>query len=120
MKPPREAPYPSETALSKGCQARIRKEWGGQVVKVHGSAAQKAGTPDLLGCVRGRFVAIELKQPGKVPTPLQMKRLRDWAAAGALAGWATTEVELDDLLSHHADVSWENPQLADGGSTLTS
>jgi hypothetical protein len=112
MKPPRVAPFPSETALSTACQKRIRVEWAGEVVKVHGSASQKAGTPDLLACVRGRFVAVELKQPGKKPTPLQMKRLRDWAAVGALAGWATTEVELDALLEHVGDVGWVNPQLA--------
>lgn len=112
MKPPRQAPFPNETALSTACQTRIRKEWGGAVVKVHGSAAGVRGTPDLLACVRGRFVAAELKQPGKKPTPLQMKRLREWAAAGALAGWVTTEVELDALLEHVDDMSWVNPQLA--------
>ena len=112
MRPPRVEPYLTETALQAACQKRIRVEWGGEVVKVHGSASQQAGTPDLLGCVRGRMIAVELKQPGKQPTGLQMKRLRDWAAAGALAGWATTEAELDALLEHVADLTWTNPQLA--------
>lgn len=112
MKPPREAPFPDETALSTACQKRIRTVHDGEVIKIHGSVNQKKGTPDLLACVRGRFVACELKQPGNKPSPLQYKRLREWAAAGALAGWVTTEVELDELLSHVDDHDWRNPQLA--------
>lgn len=110
MKPPRETPHPSEKALSTACVKRF-KGHGGAVLNVHGGGtSQAAGHPDLIGCLRGRFVACELKQPGKVPTPLQFKRLRDWAAAGALVGWCTTEVEFDELLSHADDLSWVNPQ----------
>lgn len=76
---------------------------GGAVLKTHGSAAQQAGTPDLLICLDGRFCAVELKQPGKVPTGLQFKRLRTWAAAGAIAGWVTTEADLVELLRRVAD-----------------
>lgn len=112
MKPPREKPFPSEKAFATAAQARIRVEWLGEVVKTIGTGAFKKGTPDLLACVEGRMCAIELKQPGETPTPLQWKRLREWAAAGALAGFVTTEVELDDLLSHHADPHWQNPQLS--------
>jgi hypothetical protein len=85
---------------------------GGAVVKTHGTGTAKAGTPDLLICLAGRFCAVELKQPGKAPTALQMKRLRTWAAAGALAGWATTEAEFVGLLEHAGDLGWTNPQLA--------
>lgn len=112
MSAPRETPFPNETALQKACQRRIREVHGGEVVKVHGSASQQSGTPDLLGCVRGRFVAVELKQPGKKPSAIQMKRLRDWEAAGGLAGWCRTEVELDELLAHVDEPGWTNPQLA--------
>lgn len=112
MKPPRETAHPNETALSTACQLRVRKGYGGEVLKTHGTPMQAKGTPDLLICIRGRFVACELKQPGKKPTPLQMKRLRDWAAAGALAGWATTEAEFVALLEHVDDYGWVNPQLA--------
>ena len=46
------------------------------------------GEPDLVCCQNGRTVVIEVKQPGKKPTPLQMQRLREWANAGALALWS--------------------------------
>lgn len=111
MKPPRVMPYRTETELQQACQKRIRGEWGGEVIKIHGSAAQQRGTPDLLACVRGRFVAVECKQPGKHPTALQLKRLRDWQRAGAIAGVVRTEVDLDDLLDHVDDPGWHNPVL---------
>ena len=33
------------------------------VLNVAGSGAQKCGTPDILACVHGRFVAFEIKDP---------------------------------------------------------
>jgi hypothetical protein len=117
---PRATPHPSEKALSTAVAARLRRSWGAVVLNVHGGGtSQAAGHPDLIGCLLGRFLAIELKQPGKVPTPLQMKRLRDWAAAGALAGWATTEAEVDALVARVDEPGWINPQLADAAATVT-
>lgn len=37
------------------------------VMKVHGGRYQRAGVPDLLACIYGRFVGIELKKPGEAP-----------------------------------------------------
>lgn len=118
MKPARVKPFPNEKALQAACMKRIRTEYSGEAYHPIGTGASMAGEPDILASIPvpefacGRHVACELKQPGKKPTPLQYKRLRAYAAAGSLAGWATTEVELDDLLSHAADYGWVNPQLA--------
>lgn len=41
-------------------------------MKVHGDMFQKAGIPDIITCVHGRFVAIEVKRPnGGVVSALQ-------------------------------------------------
>ena len=40
--------------------------------KVWGGGLQRAGIPDILACVNGVFVAIELKREGGKPTPLQI------------------------------------------------
>ena len=110
--PARTKPFPNEKALATACNARIRNDWAGAVLNVHGGGtSQVTGHPDCLGCIRGRMVAVEYKQPGKTPTPLQYKRLREWRDAGALAGWVTTVAELDELLSHVDDPDWENDQL---------
>ena len=45
------------------------KYWGG------GEFTQ-AGTPDILCCCEGRFVAIEVKAPNGKPTLLQCKKLK--------------------------------------------
>ena len=33
-------------------------------MKIHGGPFQSAGIPDLVGCVRGLFFALEVKLPG--------------------------------------------------------
>lgn len=50
------------------------------------------GEADVLACVPhpngsgvGVFVAIEVKQPGKKPSPLQLAKLERWRKAGAIA-----------------------------------
>ena len=52
-------------------------------LKVHGNGVQRAGEPDLILCVSGKMVCIELKAPGKKATKLQRVRLDHWASAGA-------------------------------------
>lgn len=78
------------------------------VMKVHGGSYQTAGTPDLLVCVQGRLVAIEVKAPkpgesreatyGRV-TPLQRAVLASLLRAGAVAGVA---LSVEDALSFTA------------------
>lgn len=52
-------------------------------MKVHGSEYQKAGTPDLLICWKGRFVGVELKRsPDEEPSEKQKWELRCIEAAG--------------------------------------
>lgn len=58
--------------------------------KVHGSAYQQAGLPDILLCVGGRFAGIELKAEGGEATPAQARILRRIAAAGGTAVVCTT------------------------------
>jgi hypothetical protein len=58
--------------------------------KAHGGPYQAAGIPDIVGCLDGRFFAIEVKVPGNRPTRLQELTLSRIAAAGGLAGVATS------------------------------
>ena len=44
-------------------------------------------TLDFLCCVKGRFVGIETKAPGKKPTPRQQQCIDEINAAGGLAFW---------------------------------
>jgi hypothetical protein len=51
------------------------KEWverrGGFIFKLHGGPQQMAGLPDLICCIHGLFIGIEVKQPGNNPTERQ-------------------------------------------------
>ena len=63
---------------------------GCKAIKMHGNQYVEAGTPDIFCCYRGRPVLLELKLPGNEPTVIQLKRLEEWRAAGAVAEWVTS------------------------------
>ena len=81
--------------LVKQLQAKGEPIWA---VKIHGGPHQQAGLPDVHVTYRGRSLWIELKAPGKSPTPLQLSTLNKIQKAGAIAGWVTTVQEFEDLL----------------------
>lgn len=45
---------------------------GAFVFKVHGGPTMMAGLPDLIACVEGRYVGIEVKMPGNKPSARQL------------------------------------------------
>ncbi len=53
-----------ESTLVRNILKEIRAQ-GGWWFKTHGSPYQMAGLPDILGVHDGRFVAFEVKTPGK-------------------------------------------------------
>jgi hypothetical protein len=56
----------SEAALQTRILKRIRQSPDIRVIKVVGGPYQESGVSDLILCWRGRFVAIELKEPGRI------------------------------------------------------
>lgn len=60
--------------------ARLSNAWFTSVQQV-----TILGTPDKLGVVRGRFVALEIKSEGKLPTKLQDYILTMITRAGGVA-----------------------------------
>ena len=58
---------------------------GAYHVKIHGSAFMPAGTPDILACVKGVFVGIEVKKPkGGRASDLQKFKLAQIEKAGGI------------------------------------
>ena len=82
--------------LSKGCY----------FVKYHGNAYSTSGTPDILACVNGFFVGIEVKaQNGRFDKEgLQAKKIDNIRKAGGFAyvvypsGWDKLKAIIDGLL----------------------
>ena len=62
----------------------------------------KTGDPDIMICHNGVFVAIEMKQEGKNPTPLQRLKLDRILASGGIAGVAHSLDEFKDII-HKAE-----------------
>lgn len=78
----------SERRLTTNILKALRQRWPeGWWVKVHGGPMQQAGIPDIIGCVGGRFVALEVKDPdGNHPvTELQEHTLKEITEAEGLA-----------------------------------
>jgi hypothetical protein len=70
------------------------------VFKVHGgdNPFQESGVPDLLVCWRGRFIGLEVKQPGKKPTPRQEHVLREVRRAGGVVEVVSSVEQVEKLL----------------------
>ena len=67
---------------------RIRGYWA---EKIHGGPYQRMGTPDIIACSpQGQFIGIEVKRPGKEPTPVQLRVIAEIREAGGIAFVATS------------------------------
>jgi Holliday junction resolvase len=71
--------------------------------KVHGSGYQKSGIPDLIGCINGLFIGIEVKDPKNKSygaTELQLHIIELIKGAGGIAGVATSLEEAKELIEN--------------------
>jgi Holliday junction resolvase len=88
----------TETKLVQAIRKRLEAD-GFRVIKLHGNAFQEPGLPDLFAIRGGRLLAIEVKLPGNVPTPIQRRKLADLEQAGAVVGVATSIEDVDNLVA---------------------
>ena len=76
----------TEKKLTAAIEAAIRAEWPmAWVYKVLGGPYARAGVPDLLCCIEGRFVAIEVKVPSGHLTVRQEHEIECIKRAGGIA-----------------------------------
>lgn len=54
-------------------------------MKVHGDMFQKAGVPDIIACINGKFVGIEVKRPGGRVSELQKHQIEQIQKSGGVA-----------------------------------
>lgn len=94
-------------ALEKIFENKIKryiKSVGGYCVKYFGCSYSESGTPDILACINGYFLAIEVKAPDGKPSELQMVKINDIRKAGGFAyvaypsGWKRLKDIIDGLL----------------------
>ena len=77
---------PLEKTIVNSIMKYLHTVPGCLVRKRHGTVMGVAGDPDLYGSLRGVHFEMEVKQVGNDPTPIQIRRLEEWAAAGAIVG----------------------------------
>ena len=100
-----------ETRLTNKIVNEIYARWPGVwLLKVHGGSYQRAGVPDLLVCVDGHLIGLEVKaqRPGESETHArerasvrqlaEISRLRD---AGAAAEVVLTVEEAVSVIEKH-------------------
>ena len=89
---------PLESTITKSIQVSAKAR-GWLVLKVAGGAFQRPGIPDLLCVKHGRAVWLEVKQPGKRPTPLQTHVIGELRSlGGAVAEVVTSRAEAEEIL----------------------
>lgn len=69
-------------------------------MKVHGDIYQKSGVPDILACINGKFVGIEVKRPGGKTSALQDYNIEQIRASGGVAFVATSVEEVRTKLDY--------------------
>ncbi len=74
-------------AWEKAAVDKYLKGIGAYVAKPATFGYGGSGNADRLACFAGRFIAIEVKREGKVPTPIQYRRLKEVHDAGGIAIW---------------------------------
>lgn len=83
-----------ETKIRVEIVNRLGRRFPGiRLIKIHGNMYQEAGITDLLGCYKGLFIAIEVKQPGEEPEPIQRHFIKTIILAGGIAGYVTSPKE---------------------------
>lgn len=96
----------TEATVRENCLKLLNAN--GYFIVKHMTGSGTRGTPDVIGCIGGRMVVIEFKKGTEVPTPVQLRQMRLWQDAGALAGWARSTSDVRRLLSHLDDLAWRN------------
>src|SRR5690625_994501 len=72
---------------------------GAYYIKTHGNMFSRAGTPDILACIKGRFVGIEVKRSdGGEVSALQKANIKLIQKAGGVAFVASSLEEAQRLL----------------------
>ena len=58
------------------------KSIGAYFIKTHGDRFSRIGTPDIIACINGKFVAVEVKGEKGKPSDLQLYHIEQIKKAG--------------------------------------
>lgn len=72
-------------AQEKSFENKIKaylKEIDAYFIKTHGDRFSRVGTPDIIACVNGHFVAVEVKAANGKPSDLQLYHIKEIKESG--------------------------------------
>lgn len=72
-----------ENKVQKQIQEYVRSV-GGYCFKVHGEMFMRAGIPDIICCIKGQFVGIEVKDGNNQPSELQLAHIANIRRCGGI------------------------------------
>ena len=75
-------------AQEKNFENKIKlflKSIGAYFIKTHGDRFSRVGTPDIIACINGHFVAVEVKAANGTPSDLQLHDIQQINNAGGYA-----------------------------------
>jgi len=88
-----------EAKIKAACRKWLRAQ--GFYVSPANAGPFGAQTLDDLCCIRGSFVAIEYKAPGKMPTKRQTATIAEINAAGGIAFYADSVERVKKYINDH-------------------
>jgi len=94
---------PLERSIVQACLKYLNNLPHCKAVKRIPTTWNQTGEPDIFGCINGVHFEFEIKRPGEKPTALQLRRLEEWKAAGALTGWFTSMKKLQEFIEEHPE-----------------
>lgn len=83
------------------------KSIGAYFIKTHGDRFSKVGTPDILACVNGHFVAVEVKAEKGKPSELQLYHIEQIKKSGGYGiilypkDFENFKKDMESLLTSH-------------------
>lgn len=95
------------------------KDNGCYFVKFFANSFTKTGVADVLACVNGYFVAIEVKADKGKPSELQYYNQREVRKAGGISiivypnQWEDFKLLIDDLINRPENLDWNEQKLFD-------
>lgn len=75
-------------AQEKNFENKIKaylKSIGAYFIKTHGDRFSRVGTPDIIACINGHFVAVEVKAENGKPSDLQLYHIKQIKESGGYA-----------------------------------
>ena len=87
-----------ERKIQSSIMAFLKKVPYSNFAKIQQGPLSKGGISDIIGCYRGRFLAMEVKRQATEPTPLQAEYLNKNVEAGGLSAVVRSVADVKEVL----------------------